>query len=129
MKGAQWLRTTGAVLVSKNDALRKEQMLSSATPGDASQADSVAGTRPLQTRNVVMLIFASQTFANGIWNITPEEPATLTLALVGLGTLAFYAVITGWRPTRKTRTDDLVSAAEDSAIDSGAPGTIIRRAA
>ena len=33
MMGAQWLRTTGAALVSKNDALRKEQMLLPAAPG------------------------------------------------------------------------------------------------
>lgn len=76
-----------------------------------------------------MLILASQTFADGTWNVTPEEPATLTLALVGLGTLAFYAVMTGWRPTRKTLADVSASGVEDAAVESGAPGTIIRRAA
>jgi len=49
-----------------------------------------------------MLTLASQTFANGTWTITPAEPATLQLALVGLGTLAGYAVLTGWR-TRRTQ--------------------------
>jgi len=47
MKGAQWLRTTGAALVSKNDTLRKEQMHLWAVSGNASRADSVARTRPL----------------------------------------------------------------------------------
>jgi hypothetical protein len=76
-----------------------------------------------------MLIFASQTFANGAWNVTPEEPGTLTLALVGLGTLAFYAVMTGWRPTRKTQVAASTSNVEDIEIETGAPGTIIRHAA
>ena len=49
-----------------------------------------------------MLTFASQSFAGGIWTITPEEPATMPLLLVGLGTLAVYAVISGWRPRRAT---------------------------
>ena len=47
-----------------------------------------------------MWTIASQSFANGIWTITPEEPATLPLALVGIGTLAVYAVFAGWRPRR-----------------------------
>lgn len=47
-----------------------------------------------------MFTIASQSFANGIWTITPEEPATLPLALVGLGTLAVYAALMGWRPRR-----------------------------
>ena len=76
-----------------------------------------------------MLIFASQTFANGVWTVTPEEPGALTLALVGLGTLACYAVFTGWRPTRKTLANVSASGAEDAVVAAGAPGTIIRRAA
>jgi hypothetical protein len=53
-----------------------------------------------------MLTFASQTLANGTWTITPDEPATLQLALVGLGTLAIYAIWTDWRP-RRTAMDEL----------------------
>jgi hypothetical protein len=49
-----------------------------------------------------MMTFASQSFASGIWTITPEEPATLPLVLVGLGTLAVYAAFAGWRPRRAT---------------------------
>jgi hypothetical protein len=55
---------------------------------------------PLIQRNKPMLVLATQTFVNGTWNITPEEPATLQLALIGVGTLAVYAVLTGWRPLR-----------------------------
>ncbi len=76
-----------------------------------------------------MLILASQTFANGVWNITPEEPGTLTLALVGLGTLAFYAVVTGWRPTRKTLADNSARGIEDATLEIESPGNIIRHAA
>ena len=49
-----------------------------------------------------MLTFASQTFANGTWTLTPEEPTSLQLALVGFGALAIYAVMTGWRTRRTT---------------------------
>lgn len=49
-----------------------------------------------------MFTLASQTFAGGVWTLTPQEPATLQLAVVGCAMLATYAVVTGWRPTRKT---------------------------
>lgn len=49
-----------------------------------------------------MFILASQSFAGGVWTLTPEEPATLQLAVVGCAMLATYAVVTGWRPARKT---------------------------
>lgn len=48
-----------------------------------------------------MLTLASQTFVDGVWTLTPEEPATLQLAVVGFAMLATYAVVTGWRPTRR----------------------------
>jgi len=76
-----------------------------------------------------MLIFASQTFANGVWNVTPDEPGTLTLALVGLGTLAFYAVMTGWRPSRKALAVDSASGADADAIATLTADTNIGRAA
>ena len=76
-----------------------------------------------------MLIFASQTLAHGTWNITPEEPATLQLALVGLGTLAVYAVLTGWRPNRKSLASDSTSGTEHDSIEISTPGMIIKRAA
>jgi hypothetical protein len=78
---------------------------------------------------LIMLIFASQTFANGVWTVTPEEPGALTLALVGLGTLACYAVFTGWRPTRKTLANISASGTQNAGIETETPGTIIRRAA
>ncbi len=60
-----------------------------------------------------MLTIASQTFANGIWTITPDEPAALQLTLVGLGTMAIYAVWTGWRP-RRTAMDECVPTVVES---------------
>jgi hypothetical protein len=57
----------------------------------------------LPPRKRLMLTFASQTFANGIWTITPEEPATLPLVLVGLGTLAAYAAFAGCHVGRRWR--------------------------
>ena len=69
-----------------------------------------------------MLTFALQTFANGTWTITPKEPATLQLALVGLGTLAIYAVWTGWRPRRSA-----IDEREQTVVESESPAT--RRAA
>lgn len=49
-----------------------------------------------------MLTFASQTFAGGAWTLTPTEPTTLQLAVVGFAMLATYAAVTGWRPNRST---------------------------
>ena len=49
-----------------------------------------------------MLTFASQSFAGGVWTLTPTEPTTLQLAVVGCAMLATYAVVTGWRPNRRT---------------------------
>ena len=49
-----------------------------------------------------MLTFASQTFANGAWTLTPTEPTTIQLAVVGFAMLATYAAVTGWRPNRRT---------------------------
>jgi hypothetical protein len=49
-----------------------------------------------------MLTFASQTFANGAWTLTPTEPTTIQLAVVGFAMLATYAAVTGWRPNRGT---------------------------
>jgi hypothetical protein len=49
-----------------------------------------------------MTNLASLLLADGIVTITPAEPASLELALVGLGTLATYAILSGWRPKRNT---------------------------
>jgi hypothetical protein len=49
-----------------------------------------------------MTNLASLLLADGIVTITPAEPASLELALVGLGTLAAYAILSGWRPKRHT---------------------------
>ena len=76
-----------------------------------------------------MFILASLAFPDSALTITPEEPATLQLAIVGLGTLAVYAVLTGWRP-RKTMT--VVAAdptAEIAPASTPADDTVIRRAA
>lgn len=47
-----------------------------------------------------MLTLATQTIANGTLTLTPEEPTSLQLALVGFATLAIYAVFSGWRLQR-----------------------------
>jgi hypothetical protein len=44
-----------------------------------------------------MLTFAAQTFVDGAWTVTPEEPASLALALVGMGTVAVYGVLASRR--------------------------------
>jgi hypothetical protein len=59
-----------------------------------------------------MTNLASLLLADGIVTITPAEPATLELALVGLGTLATYAILSGWRSKRHTIA---VTAAKDHA--------------
>jgi hypothetical protein len=48
-----------------------------------------------------MLTFATQTIANGTLTLTPEEPTSLQLALMGFAMLAIYAVFSGWRLQRK----------------------------
>jgi hypothetical protein len=50
-----------------------------------------------------MSIFSTPLFADSIVTITPAEPATLQLALVGLVTLATYGVLSGWRFRKSTR--------------------------
>ncbi len=76
-----------------------------------------------------MLTFASQTFANGTWTITPAEPATLQLALVGLGTLAVYAILTGWRPGRTAAVGGSAAAKELTLVGGEAENIATRRAA
>jgi hypothetical protein len=76
-----------------------------------------------------MLTIASQTFANGTWTITPAEPATLQIALVGLATLAVYAVVTGWRPGRTAVVARFDADNDLSQVAGGAEGTARRRAA
>ena len=76
-----------------------------------------------------MLTFPSQTFANGTWTITPAEPATLQLALVGLGTLAVYAVLTGWRPGRTAAVTELDATTNLGQVASEAEGNAAKRAA
>ena len=76
-----------------------------------------------------MLTFASQTFANGAWTLTPEEPATLELALVGFGMLAIYAVVTGWRPGRTVVASSATVNAELHGESDGIDETTTRRAA
>lgn len=49
-----------------------------------------------------MATLASQSFVNGVWTLTPAEPAALQLAVVGLAMVATYAVVTSWRPSRTT---------------------------
>lgn len=44
-----------------------------------------------------MLTFAAQTLVDGTWIITPEEPASLSLVLVAVGTLAVYGVLSSRR--------------------------------
>jgi PEP-CTERM motif len=44
-----------------------------------------------------MWSLALQTLAASSVTLTPEEPATLELALVGVGTLAIYAILRGRR--------------------------------
>jgi hypothetical protein len=76
-----------------------------------------------------MLTFASQAFANGTWTITPEEPATLQLALAGLGALAVYAALTGWRPRRTATIVNRTTVDERGQTSSEREGTTARRAA
>ena len=76
-----------------------------------------------------MLTVASQTFANGTWTISPAEPTTLQLALVGLGTLAVYAVLTGWRPGRTAAVVDSAAGTELARFASEAGDITTRRAA
>jgi len=73
-----------------------------------------------------MLILAKHWFFDGTWNVTPDEPSTISLALVGLAVIAVYAFVTGWRPTRRHLVEDMTVPVAD---DSYKPGTIIRRAA
>lgn len=44
-----------------------------------------------------MLTFATTAFSDGTWTITPEEPASLSLALLGFGAIVVYAALSGWR--------------------------------
>ncbi len=45
-----------------------------------------------------MLTFAAQTVANAETIIIPDEPTTLSLLLLGAGTVAVYATLSGrWR--------------------------------
>jgi hypothetical protein len=39
-----------------------------------------------------MLTFPPQSFANGVWTLTPAEPTSMQLALIGFGSLAIYAM-------------------------------------
>jgi hypothetical protein len=71
---------------------------------------------------LLMLTVASQAISSGVGTITPDEPATLQLALVGLGMLAIYAAWTGWRPRRSA-----IDEREQTVADSESPTT--RRAA
>jgi hypothetical protein len=63
-----------------------------------------------------MLTLATQELVNGVWTLTPAEPATLELAVVGFAMLATYAVVAGWRPTRNT-----VAAKAQSSIEGRQP--------
>jgi hypothetical protein len=76
-----------------------------------------------------MLIFASQTFAHGAWTLTPKEPATLELALVGLGMLAIYAAVTDWRPGRTMVAKSAVVDSEVNRESDGIDATTTRQAA
>ena len=75
-----------------------------------------------------MLTFATQTFADGTWTLMPEEPAALTLALVGLGTLAIYAIFSGWRP-RRSSTFAAANESGDSIQTTAAGDSTTRQAA
>jgi hypothetical protein len=44
-----------------------------------------------------MLTFATTAFSDGTWTITPDEPASLSLALIGFGAMVLYAALSGWR--------------------------------
>ena len=75
-----------------------------------------------------MLTFAAQTIANSSTTLTPKEPATLTLALIGLGTLAIYAVFSHWRPRRATAAVSAKTSADLRQATAADEGTT-RRAA
>jgi hypothetical protein len=55
--------------------------------------------------------------ANAI--VTPQEPTTLALALVGIGCVAIYLVATGWRLPRR----NLTSVTDDTTLPSIRPRT------
>ena len=78
---------------------------------------------------LLMLTFASQTFANGTWTLTPEEPTSLQLALVGFGALAIYAVMTGWRTRRTTALASVTTTDQREQGQSGSRSVSTRRAA
>lgn len=42
-----------------------------------------------------MFLFATQAFEDGLWTLAPEEPTSLSLAVVALGTVAIYTVLAG----------------------------------
>jgi hypothetical protein len=48
-----------------------------------------------------MVTTATLTFAAHSITIAPEEPASLSMALVGLGTLVAFAALSGWRRGRR----------------------------
>jgi hypothetical protein len=76
-----------------------------------------------------MLTIASLSYLDGTWFVTPEEPATLPLILVALGTLAAYAVLTGWRPQRAMAAARSTDGADQGPITGETSGEAIRRAA
>ena len=76
-----------------------------------------------------MLTFASQTFANGTWTLTPEEPTSLQLALVGFGALAVFAMMTGWRTRRTTAVASVHTTSQREPGQGGTESVSTRRAA
>jgi hypothetical protein len=78
---------------------------------------------------LLMLTFASQTFANGTWTLTPEEPTSLQLALLGFGALVIFAAMTGWRTRRTTAVASVDTTGQREQGQGGSKRVSTRRAA
>ena len=105
-KGGAAVAHDRAAIGSKTALQRKEQMRS-IEPAAAETALTIAlldtaRFSHFHQRNRLMLTLATQELVNGVWTLTPAEPATLELAVVGFAMLATYAVVAGWRPARNT---------------------------
>ena len=96
-KGGAAVAHDRAALGSKIAPRRKEQMAAPRIASGRCQWPSATKSThpPSCSRRSRMLTFATTAFSDGTWTITPDEPTSLSLALVGFGAIVVYAALSG----------------------------------